>query len=256
MSISSLMTATLPHNSHYSHHRYDQDPSIGHYSYSLSNGSTTRLATSHSFPHSQPPTPNSSSFPASRQLPPLSNMSTLHSTSQTNPRNKKAQPDWETFYRNGPPKEIIVIDDDDESPQSQMNKTTIKRQPSPQARPGAQPQTKKRRTAYDSVRDYHASYPAQTYSPLKNSSSNDLSDQRGSHQTTAPTSLGSHTSHGSAGAYIEDVNVGQKRKRVTRNQVAADRKRQEANVVDAYVPPPHPPYKSKEVHVPTMRDVR
>ena len=259
MSISSLMTATVPHNPHLSHQRYNHTPTLASYNHSLSNGGS-RLASSHTLPQPHLSSSKSSSFNSSRQLPPLGTMPPSTSASQKPYPPRGRNPDWEEFYKNGPPKEIIVIDDDDDDeepapPPAARRKVSTRRQPSPQARAGAQPQAKKRRTAYDSARDYHTSYPARTFSPV-GSSSNDSSDRTRSLQnTTAPTSLGSHTSHGSTGAYIEDVGVGQKRKRITRTQIAADKKRQEANAVDAYVPPPHPPYKSKDVHVPTLRDV-
>lgn len=54
--------------------------------------------------------------------------------------------------------------------------------------------------------------------------------------------------------------MGQKRKRVTRQQTADEKKRKEIEVVgdaySSYVPPPRPPIKAKEVHVPQLRDVR
>lgn len=54
--------------------------------------------------------------------------------------------------------------------------------------------------------------------------------------------------------------MGQKRKRVTRKQTADEKKRKEIEVVgdaySSYVPPPRPPIKAKEVHVPQLKDVR
>ena len=62
------------------------------------------------------------------------------------------------------------------------------------------------------------------------------------------------------GAYVEDGTVGQKRKRVTRKQTADEKKRKEietnGDAYTSYVPPPKPPIKAKEVHVPPVRDVR
>lgn len=62
------------------------------------------------------------------------------------------------------------------------------------------------------------------------------------------------------GAYVDDGMVGQKRKRVTRQQTADEKKRKEietnGDAYSSYVPPPKPPIKAKEVHVPPVRDVR
>ena len=255
MSIPSLMTATLPHNSHLSHQRYNPSPTLNPYHHSLQNASQ-RLATSHSFPQHSASTSRQPDYSSSRQLPPLRNMPPSNSASQIPAMQRlERKPDWEEFYKNGPPKEIIVIDDDDESPPPATKRKATRGKPTPQARAGAQqPTTKKRRTAYDSVRDYYGSYSNPAYSP--DDSSNTVSSGRtNSLHTTAATSLTSHTSHGSAGAYVDDVGVGQKRKRVTRQQIASERRRQEANAVETYVPPPKPPIKAKDVHVPNLRDV-
>ena len=59
--------------------------------------------------------------------------------------------------------------------------------------------------------------------------------------------------------YLETGMVGQKRKRVTRQQTADEKKRKEIEVVgDAYsfyVPPPKPPIKAKDVYVQPVKDV-
>ncbi|KAL9100950.1 MAG: hypothetical protein Q9163_003735 [Psora crenata] len=190
-------------------------------------------------------------------------MPSSHATPQlpyAHTRKRERGPDWDEFYKNGPPKEIIVIDDDSPPPTTNRREN-LRIDNLTQARAEVQqPAMKKRRTAqtstYDSVRDCHGSYSnARTYSH-GNSASNTIStDRTTSLQTTAPTSLGSHTSHGSnPGNYVDDVGVGHKRKRVTRQQIAEEKRRQEANAVDAYVPPPKPPIKAKDVHVPTLRD--
>ena len=250
------MTATLPHSSHFPHQSYNHTPTLGSYNHSHPNGSS-RLAVSHSFPSNASSTSRQPTYASSRQLPPLGSMPSSNSTSQMQYQQRKEKgPNWEEFYKNGPPKEIIVIDDDD-SPPPAKRKVATRGGGSPQARAGAkQPTTKKRRTGYDSVRDYHGSYPSRTFSPRESADNTGSSDRTTSLQTTAPTSLGSHTSHGSTGAYIDDVGVGQKRKRVTRQQIASEKRRQEPNAVETYVPPPKPPIKAKDVHVPSLRDVR
>ncbi|KAG8529009.1 uncharacterized protein KY384_006698 [Bacidia gigantensis] len=172
------------------------------------------------------------------------------------PDRRDRRPDWGEFYKNGAPKEVIVIDDEDDTPQRELE-GRVQRHISPKLRGfgGAQPQTKRRRVGeYDAARDaeHH-----RTYSHRENTSKTTSSDRTTSHQTTAPTSLGSHTSTGSAGAYIvDDTNVGQKRKRVTRQQIATDKRRQDVNAVETYVPPTKPLIKAKEVHVPSLRDMQ
>ncbi|CAF9923691.1 dual specificity protein kinase kns1 [Imshaugia aleurites] len=175
------------------------------------------------------------------------------------------RPDWHEFYKNGPPKEIIVIDDDSPQPPSRKENEHVPQQPQPQPQAtarGAEHANKKRRTgqatAYDAARDQQAFSHARTYSK-GNSGSNTIStDRTTSLQTTAPTSLGSHSSHGTSGAYAEDSVVGQKRKRVTRQQIADEKKRKEIEVVgdaySAYVPPPKPPIKARDVQVPSIKD--
>ena len=259
MSIPSLMTATLPHNSHLSHQRYNHTPNIGSYNHSLPNG-PSRLAASHNYPQPTPSTSRQTTLTSSRQLPPLGNMPSSNSNSQIPYQQRRdRKPDWDEFYKNGPPKEIIVIDDEDSPPPAKRKPATTRSKPTPQAKAGAQqPKGKRRRTAYDTVRDehYHGSYSNRTFTP-EDLSKSASSDRTTSLQTTAPTSLGSHTSHGSAGAaaYADDVGVGQKRKRVTRNQIANEKRRQEANAVDPYVPPSKPLIKAKDVNVPILKDV-
>ncbi|KAL9135902.1 MAG: hypothetical protein Q9175_002895 [Cornicularia normoerica] len=191
-------------------------------------------------------------------------MATSQSTSALQGSGKRERrPDWHEFYKNGPPKEIIVIDDDSPQPPPRKEIERVPQQQQPQAiMRGAEHANKKRRTgqttAYDAARDQQAFSHARTYSK-GNSGSNTIStDRTTSLQTTAPTSLGSHSSHGTSGAYAEDSVVGQKRKRVTRQQIADEKKRKEIEVVgdaySAYVPPPKPPIKARDVHVPSIKD--
>lgn len=142
----------------------------------------------------------------SRQLPPLPGMPVV--------KRRDRHPDWDEFYKNGMPKEIIVIDDD--SPP---------------------PPTKKTRTGYDSYSAY--------------TSGDSASTDRTTSLQTAPTSL-------SSGSLPEET-VGQKRKRVTRQQLADEKKRKDVDILgdphSIYVPPPKPPIKAKDVHVPQIKDV-
>ena len=196
-----------------------------------------------------------------------------HSTSaaQESRKRDRHHPDWEEFYKNGPPKEIIVIDDDDDDDDGDEPLPPAKNQDlnSVANQKGGDKvlvhANKKRRTgqtsAYDSARDnYATSYShGRTYSH-GNSGSNTNSTDRGAslgYNTTAPTSL---SSTGSAGAaYLDDAAVGQKRKRTTRKSLADEKKLKDIDILgdpnSQYVPPPHPPIKAKDVHVPQIRDV-
>lgn len=264
MSISSLMTATVPqspHFGHQSHHNYSSN--LGSYvaNHSLPNG-PTRLAPSHSFPDNTPSVArNSVTSSSSRQLPRPKNMppSQPNSALQSSSRKREREgPDWDDFYKNGPPKEIIVIDDDSPDPplgKMENDRVTIARAPD---RGRTRPVAKKRRTANQDIYDRNdlpAYSNARTYS-LGDSQSNTRSTDRTSLHTTAPTSLGSHSSHGNSGPYMEEGVVGQKRKRMTRGQIAVEKKQKEAAAIEVYHPPPKPPIKAKDVHVPMVRDVR
>lgn len=258
------MTATVPQSPHFgyqSHHNYSSN--LGSYvaNHSLPNG-PTRLAPSRNFPDTTPSAArNSVTSSSSRQLPRPMNMPPTNSSSALQSSSRKREregPDWDEFYKNGPPKEIIVIDDDSPDPplrKKENSRVNTARVPD---RGGARPAAKKRRTTnqdtYD--RNDHPLYSnARTYS-LGASGSNTQSTDRTSLQTTAPTSLGSHSSHGNNGAYLEDGAVGQKRKRVTRGQIAVEKKQKEIAAMETYHPPPKPPIKAKDVNVPVVRDVR
>jgi len=270
MSISSLTATTLPHSPHFGYHdhpTYNAHP--GQYAnHSLPNGSS-RLAPSQSHQgHNTPPVPRTSNYSAqARHLPIPTAMPNPQSTRSVQPSQKRRRsPDWEDFYKNGLPKEIILIDDDtpdrESAPRQSKRKENQRGVQNSSVRPrgAGAPAPKKRRTAqtaHDHIRDQHyGSYSnARTYSHGDSGSNTISTDRTTSLQTTAPTSLGSHTSHGSSGAYAEDAAVSQKRKRVTRKQIADEKKQKEVNVVDPYIPPPKPPIKAKDVHVPTIRDV-
>ena len=123
---------------------------------------------------------------------------------------------------------------------------------------------KKRRTAqgnaYQQDQHHQPAYSFHSRSHEGSSGANTVStDRTTSLQTTAPTSLGSHTSQGSAGVYLDDGVVGQKRKRITRQAVADEKKRKDIEIIGeayaSYVPPPKPPIKAKDVHVPSIKDV-
>ena len=269
MSLPSIMTATLPpHSPHYGHpSAYATNSASYAANNSLPNGASSLLVPSYSFPNN---TPTSVSRVAnntmSRQPPQPSTMTASQSTSALQgSRKRERRPDWHEFYKNGPPKEIIVIDDDSPRPPSRKENERVPQQQQPQATVrGMEQHTNKKRktgqtTAYDAARDQQAFSHARTYSHADSGSNTISTDRTTSLQTTAPTSLGSHSSHGTSGAYAEDSVAGQKRKRVTRQQIADEKKRKEIEVAgdaySAYVPPPKPPIKARDVHVPSIKDV-
>ena len=176
---------------------------------------------------------------------------------------RERRPDWHEFYKNGPPKEIIVIDDDSPPPDTRTGKG-VARYPNQGGMSNgglAEHTNKKRRTAYDLVpARQEVSYSENNTPHYVGSGSGTVStDRTTSLHTTAPTSLGSHGSGGSGGTYIESSIVGQKRKRVTRQTTAEEKKKKEIEDVgdaySSYVPPPKPPIKAKDVYVQTVKDV-
>lgn len=269
MSIHSAISATVPHNSHYGYpgHRASHvDSSLYGSNTSIMNGSS-RPAPSYNnnnFPSSTPVTitRTPTNLSASRQPPATTMASSQSDVVLQGSRKGDRRPDWHEFYKNGPPKEIIIIDDDSPQPPPKRventrvnytSRTLIKNDQGTHA-------NKKRKTAqapaYEPVSYQQTSY-AKARSDVDTGSDTISTDRTTSLQTTAPTSLGS--SLGSSGTYTEAAVAGQKRKRVTRQQTADEKKRREIEVVgdaySSYVPPPKPPIKAKDVHVPPVREV-
>ncbi|KAL4880899.1 kinase-like domain-containing protein [Aspergillus karnatakaensis] len=178
---------------------------------------------------------------------------------------KRKKPDWTEFYKNGLPKEVIVIDDTpppDQSVAASHNFATSSTLPAPNGTL-PQPAGKRRRTGIESAYDLgYYDRPSFSINPQQygeESSGGSLStDRTASLHTTAPTSISQGSSGARDGAYYEDANVGQKRKRVTTRKSVRDeqKKREQETVTDAflsYIPPPKPPIKAKDVPVPVIR---
>jgi dual-specificity kinase len=184
-------------------------------------------------------------------------------------RRRSQEPDWNTFYKNGLPREIIVIDDTPEPDAA----TTTASQRLVNGVNGTNGLTdgvngdstgrhlaKKRRRDevghYDPVRNnisHNGTTPQQYATPSGSTISSDRTNS--AHQTTAATSLGSSSSNGH---YENESQVGAKRKR-TRQQIANEAKRRElgahSSSYHSYRPPPHPPKKAADVHVKVITDV-
>ena len=170
---------------------------------------------------------------------------------------RRGQPNWNDFYKNGLPKEIIVIDDDSPPPQASRGGQEKQEPGSCTTYNG-----RKRKIGHGYEVEYNDSPTFSTHPAKFGGSSSSASyhsgDRTASLQTTAPTSLESYGSNAASNSY-EDVNVGNKRKRVQpqKETRAQAKKKQQETVADAfsdYVPPPRPPKKSGEVQVPVVRD--
>lgn len=175
-------------------------------------------------------------------------------------RRRSREPDWNNFYKNGLPKEIIVIDDTPEPEANTGRKITNGTATGPTDSTSGRQVAKKRRRDDEpgtiQGAGYHIKYlgsqnntPLQTSTPTGSSISS--SDRTNSALNTAPTSLSSN------GQY-DDVQVPLKRKR-TRQQVANEAKRRDIDGLGdpffTYKPPPYPPKKAGEVNVQVIHDV-
>jgi len=184
--------------------------------------------------------------------------STSQAMASTKKRSRDDPVDWQEFFGGKPPKEIICIDDTPppnrpvaEEPQAMAGAA------GPSTNGSVRHTDKRRKTdkapAYNAVFHNQTAY-SNTQTPYYDDSSRQYSgstDRTTSYNTTAPTSLGSSTSAN----YLEDANVGQKRKRATRATVADQKRRDIVDPFEEYVPPPKPPIKAKDVHVQVIPDV-
>jgi dual-specificity kinase len=158
---------------------------------------------------------------------------------------QKRQPNWREFYKNGVPKEIILIED---TPPPSVGGSVPVSQNGEHA-------SKKRRTDAGNARAQNTYSNNNTPQFVDSNSNTTISlDRTTSIQTTAPTSLGSHGSTNSS-SYIDTQATGQKRKRITRQATASDRKKQATDAFNSYVPPRKPPIKANDVPVRVIREV-
>lgn len=177
-------------------------------------------------------------------------------------RRRSREPDWNNFYRNGLPQEVIVIDDTPE-PEANIGRKLTQPNTNGDASAGAasydtsaprQPAKRRRR---DAASGYHVHYVgSHTSTPLQHGTpigSTASSDRTHSYiNTTAPTSLSSNSQYDEPQAPL-------KRKRTTRQQAASEAKRRDVDGLGAsfltYKPPPFPPKKVSDVHVRVVHDV-
>jgi dual-specificity kinase len=255
--------ATLPTNySQYSYaHQNPYTATVHQYPTQTTLPAPPRLApTYQSYPslshYSRPP-----QSPASyKQLSHAPSIAPSHSASEMAAAKRKTAPDWNEFYKNGVPREIIVIDDDEDAsaePQRPAKESLRTRQ---EAGSFSSYGGRKRKVDQGYEVEYNDSPTYSTHPAKFGASSSAASYQSGDRTaslqtTTAPTSLESYGSNGANNSY-EDVRTGNKRKRVQPERNPSKRKRQES-VPDAftdYVPPAKPVKKSAEVSVPVIRD--
>ena len=170
---------------------------------------------------------------------------------------QKKSTDWNEFFKNGVPKEVIVIDDS--SPEASKNDNTSERTVAHQ-----RPADKKRRTnatshydpVYNNTKPFH-NVPFQDDSTSTSAGSS--ARTASAFYSTAPTSLTSQSSGGPKVQKLDDTRAGQKRKRQARPP--SEEETPEVEFVTqnqtwtTYVPPPQPPQKSGEVHVKVVADV-
>lgn len=198
-------------------------------------------------------------------------MPTTHAQSSQSSSGRKRRrsqgPDWNKFYQNGLPKEVIVIDDTPEPEQGKATGNGVRvvsngsvNGITTNGASSTRPVPKKRKRddepqPYDPV--YHNKYagshtttPHHNGTPSGSTISTDRTTTSAIH-TTAATSLSSN------GQEYYDAQPGQKRKR-TRQQIAQEAKKREVELSDpfsSYKPPPYPPKKAQEVHVKVVHDV-
>jgi dual-specificity kinase len=166
-------------------------------------------------------------------------------------------PDWNNFYRNGVPKEVIVIDDDDtpDSATTLQHDTLLERHKDKKRKTGA---------AYDPVYNPQPSYSTTQTPYYENSSANHTT----STDRTAPAFKASGSSsigppivtNGSYYPVMDDAGVGQKRKRASRavDENKSAKRREvlpDQSPYSAYVPPKQPIIKAKDVYVECVKEV-
>lgn len=268
MSTPSTATATLPaHHQYYSHHQNYQPayntttpafytPTLPNPQYANSYGHCSNNATSgpHRSTNSTVTTHQPNAFKPSSQA-----TADMKSVKRERTEKLERKPDWAEFYKHGIPQEVIVIDDESPTPiQPKVPRPTSASRPVPAVDNDTQPAAKRRRVElsqtynsssqqqkqYSNGHNSHSSHASSAYSDRTASTFNN---------TTAATSLTSLTSNGG------DAVAGQKRKRTTRKALADEEKKREIewknDALSAYVPPPKPPIKAREVDVQVVHDV-
>jgi len=256
-STAAVLPPPYPHYSSHRNHLLGSHPHLtnGH-SYSTSSASSGTITNGLHSHHL--PLPSSSAMSRTVQAP------------QANGGRPRKQPvDWNEFYKNGIPHEIIVIDDTESPPPpSNAKRTTLT---TSRIAPSSQNNIprhadKKRRTTNTS--NYESVYPGPVYSathtplavghasPTVTASTSTAGRNSSTLISTAATSAGS-SGVGTSATVAYPAGNGVKRKRMaTRSTVAAAVAAASGDVFGGYHPPPNPPIKAKEVYVKPVADVR
>lgn len=211
---------------------------------------TSSAASQHPRP---PPHPSSSHAPPEVSMPPKQATGSAQgdSVERGRKRGRKSPVDWVDYFGGKPPAEIITIHDDD----SPAPPAEVQRLPPPTNGTSATHHVDKKRRTNGGSGDANYSSTNTPYSHSNGASTESLQ------ATTANTSLGSQVSTGSK---LDGPQTGQKRKR-TGKAAEPERKKQEIERAGRrgylaeygeYIPPPKQGRKQKEVHVPTIHDVR
>ncbi|KAM0324324.1 hypothetical protein ACHAQA_008103 [Verticillium albo-atrum] len=241
-----------------------------HSAASLSNGvaqpaSTAAIPRSAAH-HQTRPAPRSDAA-YSTTMPATTHTQSAQQQQSARKRRRSQAPDWDTFYKNGLPKEIIVIEDSPEPGQApntgvKVIATDVNGTSTTTTTNGATTRhVAKRRKRDEEPQHYdpvyhnkyagsHANTPQNHATPSGSTISTDRTTSS-AHQTTAATSL-------SSTGYHDEVQPGQKRKRTTRQQLAQEAKKRELDALGdtcpSYRPPPYPPKKAGDVHVRVIQD--
>ncbi|KYK56537.1 hypothetical protein DCS_03537 [Drechmeria coniospora] len=195
-------------------------------------------------------------------------MATVAAEDVARKRRRSREPDWNTFYRNGLPKEIIVIHDTPEPEANTSRKLTNGATHGltngstalPPSRDLHSQQPVKRRRRDDGTSSSHhlpglASRPNDSPQHLLPSTTPVGSAMLADHAHSALHANGPTSS--SSASHYDHVQASLKRKR-TRQQVANEAKRRDLDGLGdqffAYRPPPFPPKKASEVHVRVVHD--
>ncbi|KAJ4376641.1 serine threonine protein kinase CMGC group [Didymella sp. IMI 355093] len=271
MSTPSTATATLPpHHQFYPHHQTYQTGlpnanQLANGSARIGNSMYNGYASGASNPGSDIRRTASTHSRHPQQLPPLTQPHAPDMGAPTpgsSEDHSRRRTNWNEFYKNGLPKEVIVIDDDDDDEPARPQQPVLHRT----ATNGSARHTDKKRkttagtTAYDPVYNQHTSYST-TQTPYYDSPDHSLSTDRTTSalNTTAATSSGSQASNGHHISPLENTAVGQKRKRTraAAQDEAKQAKRRDLDDRDPfslYQPPPNPVIKAKDVYVQVVAD--
>lgn len=186
------------------------------------------------------------------------------------PKNKR-KPNWNAFYANGVPEEIIVIDDDESTePATRSNKRSSNYMDSNPTVAGSSATHNDKRRRIERPSLYEPNYqPSQTVnrrrpweddSELSNSTASRGRSTAANTYSTGQTSL-SAGSGSQRVARIDNTQPGQKRKRLQEqspddeSEAEVKPERHQVDSFGPYVPPPKPPIKAKDVYVKVVSDV-